>query len=86
MTNWHNLITEEMEDQKETWEDVISCTLDDIELDRSFDNGYGGPEGKPFTLWTKNRVYFPICYDGVEWVGSASRNPDGQATEHLGGY
>jgi hypothetical protein len=30
-------------------------------------------------------VYFPACYDGAEWVGSVSRNPDGKATRHQGG-
>lgn len=30
-------------------------------------------------------VYFPLCYDGSEWVGSVSRNPNGVSTMHLGG-
>lgn len=85
MTNWKKLIQDEMERQGETFEDLVECTLNDEELVVEFDNGYGGEEGKPFTLWTTNRVYFPVVYDGSEWVGSVSRNPDGKPTYHLGG-
>ena len=85
MTNWKKLIQDEMERQGETFEDLVECTLNDEELVVEFYNGYGGEEGKPFTLWTNNRVYFPVVYDGSEWVGSVSRNPDGKPTYHLGG-
>lgn len=85
MINWKTSIGIEMKIQGESWEDVESCTLSEEELNVVFDNGYGGKEGKPFTLWTKKRVYFPVCYDGSEWTGSVSRNPDGKSTEHLGG-
>jgi hypothetical protein len=51
-----------------------------------FENGYGGPEGPVFTAWTQNRVLFPVCYDGAESVSSVPRNPNGEATEHVGGY
>ena len=85
MTNWKELIQEEMDNHNETFEDVVECTLSDERLMLSFDCGYGGSEGEPFTLWTTNRVYFPLVYDGAEWVGSVSRNPDGKATRHLGG-
>lgn len=30
----------------------------------------------------KKSVYFPLCYDGSEWVGRVTRNPDGKATDH----
>ena len=85
MTNWKELIQEEMKQQGETFEDVVECTLNDKELVVEFDSGYGGSEGAPFTLWTTHRVYFPVVYDGAEWVGSVSRNPDGKPTYHLGG-
>jgi hypothetical protein len=85
MTNWKELIEEEMKVQEETFEDVVESTLTDEDLIKSFDSGYGGTEGIPFTLWTTNRVYFPICYDGAEWVESVSRNPDGNPTRHFGG-
>ena len=85
MSNWKALITFEMEMEDESWDNVVSCTLTEEELREYFDNGFGGEEGKPFTLWTKTRVYFPVCYDGKEWVSSVSRNPDGEPTHHIGG-
>ena len=86
MTNWKSLIAETMKSHNDSWDNVVSCTLTEEELRESFDAGYGYPEGKPFTLWTKTRVYFPTVYDGAEGVGSVSRNPDERPTEHFGGY
>lgn len=84
-TTWRKDITRELKENGETWSDVESHTLTDEELDTEFDSGYGGTEGVPFTLWTKSRVYFPLCYDGSEWTGSVSRHPDGKPTIHQGG-
>jgi hypothetical protein len=84
MKTWRMLISEELKKQNETWTDVFSCTLLDSELDVEFDDNYGLVEGKAFTLWTHDRVYFPVQYDGAEWVGSVSRLPDGKATKHFG--
>ena len=83
--NWREMIALEMKSHGETWEDTADSTLTDEQLDKEFDSGYGGAEGDPFTVWTATRVYFPICYDGVEWCGWVSRNPDGRATAHQGG-
>jgi hypothetical protein len=84
-TNWKELIAEGMSYHQETLEDVVSTTLSDDDKVKEFNSGYGGTEGVPFTLWTKKRVYFPVVYDGSEWVGSVSRDPDGVATNHIGG-
>ena len=84
MTNWREIIQYEMNKHNETFEDVVSSTLTKKELLEMFDAGYGTSEGKPFTLWTTNRVYFPGVYDGAEWVESVSRNPDGKPTYHIG--
>ncbi len=54
-------------------------------LDIPFYAGFGLPNGPHFTAWTANRVYFPMGYDGAEWVGSAPRNPCEEATGHIGG-
>ena len=75
----------EMQKRGETIEDIVSNTMTDDEMDKKFNAGYVGLEGIPFTVWTTNTVYFPIGYDGSEWVGSVSRNPDGKPTEHQGG-
>ena len=84
-TTWRELITVTMDDVGEKWEDVVAFAPTDMDLDREFYDGFGGSEGKPFTLWTKNRVYFPVVYDGAEWVGSVPRNPNGEITKHIGG-
>ena len=85
MKNWKDMLTEALSGNGETWDDIGSSTLSEEELNRKFDLGYGGTEGAPFTVWTKDRVYFPVCYDGTEWVGSVARHPDGKPTEHQGG-
>ena len=83
---WKQLIGIELTNRQEKWEDVISCTLLDRELEEPFVAGYGVPNGKPFTLWTRARVYFPVVYKGAEWVSSVSRLPDDVPTSHVGGY
>jgi hypothetical protein len=76
-----------MSEYNEKWEDVVSYVPDDGKwLDYLFDDTYGSIEGEPFTLWTKGRVYFPMVFDGSEWVASISRNPDGVITKHLGSW
>jgi hypothetical protein len=65
---------------------IIACTLSDEELDAEFDDGFGCPEGMPFTAWSERYVYFPVCYDGAERVGRAPRNPCDEANDHVGGW
>ena len=80
MANWKNLIKYVSEGDQ-----IISCTLTEKELLKDFYNGYGSEEGKPFTAWSNEWVYFPVCYDGSECVGRAPRNPCDKSTEHVGG-
>jgi len=80
LTTWRNLIAESAGDDV-----IISCTLDEIELDRPFDDGFGSANGKPFTAWSEIYVYFPVCYDGCEFVGRAPRNPCDEEIDHIGG-
>lgn len=63
----------------------IKTTLTDEELIRKFDDGYGGSQGTHFTAWGKKFVYFPVVYDGAEWVGRAPRNVCDIKTPHCGG-
>ena len=74
-----------MLERGETFSDIESITLTEDELAKEFDNGYGASEGKPFTAWTAKSVYFPVVYDGAEWVSGVSRNPDGKPTSHVVG-
>lgn len=82
MATWRELIKVEMKRNKDTWTKLVHVTGAD--LDREFDDGYGGIEGEPFTLWTEKYVYFPVCYDGAEWVGSVRRDPCSEETGHVG--
>lgn len=77
-TNWKTLLND-FDDN------IIYCTLSEEELLVPFDNGYGGSEGKPFTAWSEDYVYFPVVYDGSEWIERAPRNPCDEPTEHVGG-
>ncbi len=85
MATWRKQLIDTMRLYDETFSDIVSNTMTDQEMDTEFDDGYGGEEGCPFTVWTHNRVYFPVTYDGAEWVGSVSRNPDGKPKNHVGG-
>jgi hypothetical protein len=82
-STWFKLINKALEIENDG--PLIACTLTEKELHKSFYTGYGGEEGKSFTAWTENRVYFPACYDGAEWVASVPRNPCDEATGHVGG-
>jgi len=80
MTTWRKLLTEKL------GEDVlIANTMSSSAMDDAFDDGFGGAEGQHFTAWSKTRVYFPVVYDGAEWVESVPRNPCTEACEHIGG-
>lgn len=85
MSTWKSLIQREMDHQKESWADVVHTSLTEEELNREFDSGYGSPEGCPFLLWTKTRVYFPVQYDGSEWCESVPRKPCDEKICHVGG-
>lgn len=85
MATWQKLIAEAMQEHGETFEDVVCSTLRPEQITEAFYDGYGVEQGCQFTLWTRNRVYFPACYGGDEWVASVSRNPDGKPTRHIGG-
>jgi len=86
MTTWRQLLREEMAEQNDSFDNIEISTLDKAGLDRAFDNGFGAPKGSSLTVWTKTRVYFPTVYDGSEDVGSVSRHPDGENTQHSGGW
>lgn len=81
-TNWRNLIIQALM-PGDSFED-LAIAIDDGELDRIFDNGLGLIEGSPFTAWSRQWVYFPVVYDGSEWVGCVPRNPCAIQTKHQG--
>ena len=85
MSTWKELLEETLKERGEELADLEANTLTDADMVKEFDSGFGGTEGVPFTAWSAKTVYFPICYDGAEWVGSVARHPDGKPTEHQGG-
>lgn len=84
MANWYDMIKEKMEENGDDFQARV-CTLSEAELKVEFDDEYGIEEGQPFTCWGDKFVYFPICYDGSEWVGCAPRNPCDISMGHQGG-
>lgn len=64
---------------------VVGVAPNEQALDKVFDDGYGGSEGPNILVWTERRVYFPVVYDGAEWMASAPRNPQPQGQAHVGG-
>lgn len=85
ITTWYEMIKSECESNGDDVSD-LECTLNYERMHKEFDNGYGGAEGQSFTAWSTRFVYFPVCYDGAEWVGSVPRNPCDIATDHQGGW
>lgn len=83
MTTWRKLLDERRE---EVGDDTPIIRFNpEAALDEEFTPSYGGVKGSFFTAWSETHVYFPICYDGMEWVGSAPRNPCDEELEHQGG-
>lgn len=70
-------ISRAMKEHEDSWECATDCTLSAAELDSSFDDNV---ERTGFTVWTRRRVYFPICFNYSYVVESVSRLPDGVAT------
>ena len=83
--SWREMVSYAMSSNKDSWENVEANTMSEAEMDVMFYSGFGGVDGIPFTVWTHDWVYFPMCYDGSEWVGSVARNPNGEPTGHQGG-
>ena len=84
-TTWRKEIELAMHKVEDSFENMEHSTLTCEELDKPFDDCFGGTHGEPFTLWTKDFVYFPLCYEGAEWAGSAPRWPCDIAMRHQGG-
>lgn len=84
MVSWNKLIEELLDDEKDT-DVIIHSTLTDNRMNAEFDGSYGGSCGEPFTAWSNDWVYFPVVYDGAEWVGRVPRDPCDIASNHVGG-
>lgn len=85
MSTWKKMLEYAMKKRGETLAELEATTLTEADMVKEFDSSYGEVKGVPFTAWSAKTVYFPVCYDGAEWVGSVSRHPDGKPTKHQGG-
>lgn len=81
--SWRELILEAMQKAGDKGP-IRHCTLSDAQMDERFRFSSYIRDGG-FTLWTASRVYFPVVYDGHEWVGSVPRFPCDEKTPHQGG-
>lgn len=85
MDNWYDMLKEIMKEDGEDFSRKI-CTISDDELQVNFDPEFKGEvEGQLFTAWGEKWVYFPLCFDGLEWIGHAPRNPCDISMSHQGG-
>lgn len=84
MKSWNSMLKNEFEQNGDDFS-KMKTTLNTEDLNREFDTGFGASVGDPFTAWGERYVYFPVVYDGSEWVGSAPRNPCDTVTNHQGG-
>lgn len=84
LQSWAEMLKKKCKEDGENFASLI-CTLTPEQMAVKFDSGFGGTNGAPFTAWGKNWVYFPICYDGAEWVGHAPRFPGHDGMDHQGG-
>jgi hypothetical protein len=84
ITTWEQELQAEMRKRNDPGP-VLFRAPNENDFNVTFCPGYGAEEGMPVLAWTEQRVYFPICYDGAEWMGSAPRNYQFEGQEHQGG-
>lgn len=82
-TTWRTLLEREFRRRGDDFA-AMTTTLTEAQLDEEFEANFGTAEGEPFTAWGERYVYFPVVYDGAEWVGSVPRNPCDKKTTHIG--
>jgi hypothetical protein len=81
MTTWRKLLADRAGD-----EPIVAYAPDEATFDIEFDDGFGGANGPDVLAWSTTRVFFPVVYDGAEWIESAPRNPVPAGQEHVGGH
>lgn len=64
---------------------VLAYAPNEETFDVEFDGGWGSSNGPAVLAWTESHVYFPVVYDGAEWIASAPRNPVPEGQRHVGG-
>lgn len=64
---------------------ILAYAPSEESFDEEFYPGYGAANGPGVLAWTEGWVYFPVEYDGAEWMDSAPRNPQADGQCHVGG-
>lgn len=84
MTTWRQALTEAMKEAGDV-SCVVAVAPSEEAFAVDFDDDYGSmPKGPSVLAWTERRVYFPVVYDGSEWLASAPRDPERRGQEHVG--
>lgn len=84
METWQEMFEECRTEDGDT-SPVVAVAPDESVLDVAFDSDYGSSAGPAVLIWTEERVYFPVVYDGAEWLESVPRNPVPHPKGHVGG-
>lgn len=84
MITWREALAEAMRSRDDPGP-VEAYAPDETAFDVEFDDGWGSANGPSVLAWTECHVYFPVCYDGAEWMASAPRNPQPDGQWHVGG-
>lgn len=77
MTTWKRLCLEEIErcGIAKNIDGPLIFTVDRAFLDLEFETGYDDTCVMGWCAWTRNRVFFPVTYDGEVVVRSVPRHP-----------
>ena len=84
MTTWRSQLELAMKEYGDPGP-VVAYAPDEPTFDVEFDDRFGLSEGPPVLAWTGENVYFPVVYDGAEWLDAAPRNPRAKGQDHVGG-
>lgn len=85
-TTWRQQLEIARDDNGDTTPIIAYAPANSAIWDKEFDNGYGSPEGSNVLAWSETHVYFPVVYDGAEWIESAPRDPQEFGQPHVGSY
>ena len=83
MMSWKEAIEIEMEVHADSWNNVESTVVRMVATLQHHSIHLLGYVWEAVCVWTRDRVYFPLTYNGMEAVGSVSRNPDQKPVVHL---
>ncbi len=76
--NWYDELKKEFKKNDDDFK-KYKCTLTLKQLKHEYEVL---PSAQPFRAWSEKYVYFPIEYDGDNWLGSVLRNPCNKAFFH----